>query len=607
MALKGEKAKMKFIVSASYRKKQLYVLVMLLLLLFMSISCNNVEKHATMSIHDGVVEIDLSKAKYYGYREKTGDYGIVDNGIDKIGSKYVNDLRGLSFHTISLKGSYAFEIFPLLEEFSDSISSIEILAECDAWNNRHVSTMLSLGYMFDISNLSNYSSLETLRLVDINLRHIYSDRELPQIRVLETDIGHHTNENFYNCSVGEYFPNLVRLSIIRPVTGRNSGVNDFTNLINSFPSLTDLQLSFSEHALIVHDVATYLSSHKTIKTINGVPLMQWCAINETPQPSSDSTESADQQLTAKYENAVEKYYEGQYSDAMELFETLPGDYKLTEIYLESISSIAEIDNGNWISAALLLYNLQQQCDEIPYDRELYQELFKLQFSLTERGTPGIDIVAYCIYKYYEEQIMLGNNITDLPDHPYRPHTDSNHYGLTINIDGVDIDVSFSLWCNMRVWNIKKQIKEQGLEYFFDAKQSYSTNQGAGISPVTITGSGIYIVDNMTKSDSYTNRGFSIDPFCYADTPETVRYILSLWDEYRYYGTYNNGTKGYTTVLFVTLTDVYDGEVLFARLYSAHPPSETSMNIYSDTYGKLDSSEITSDIKHALSEILIHYG
>jgi len=90
------------------------------------------------------------------------------------------------------------------------------------------------------------------------------------------------------------------------------------------------------------------------------------------------------------------------------------------------------------------------------------------------------------------------------------------------------------------------------------------------SHVTVTGGKLHANEFWIFADilRYIPSGFI------AEEPEDIRYVLHMSDRtYTYYGTYDTGTRGYSTTVHITLTDTITGDVLFSRSYTENPPHQ----------------------------------
>jgi hypothetical protein len=149
-------------------------------------------------------------------------------------------------------------------------------------------------------------------------------------------------------------------------------------------------------------------------------------------------------------------------------------------------------------------------------------------------------------------------------------------------------------------------------------REYYSKADSAISPVTVTGVGIYIFDetDIIQFDTFGNAGISnhifafLPPSCFAESAEDVRYLINITNEsYQYYGTYNDSTKGYSATALVSLKDTDTGSVLFSEYYTVTPPDSMSVfgNNSSDTYATVGfgyiHEKLILDIKPILETLL----
>ena len=133
----------------------------------------------------------------------------------------------------------------------------------------------------------------------------------------------------------------------------------------------------------------------------------------------------------------------------------------------------------------------------------------------------------------------------------------------------------------------ESIKARGLE-------DYYTRQDTSISPVAVTGNGVYIQDSLSDYAICRN----LYPNQIASSPETVRYVINRSESYIYRFTYDNGTKGYATNNRVVIKDVATGKIFFSKTYTSEPATYiTGYGVYNDTYASPteDTDEILSEL------------
>ena len=278
-----------------------------------------------------------------------------------------------------------------------------------------------------------------------------------------------------------------------------------------------------------------------------------------------------------YKQALLVYNNMDFESALALLMTLPDGYEDTKLYIDSISAIDDLVSENWLEAAEKFGLLHIQKDEFAYNHNslmnpLAQEVrdrFGIQYELQTTQFYGLQDV--CILLYYEEQMRLQNDITQLSEYPYDPSKFAFQSTL----------------CDRRIQKLKASIDEQGL-------REYYNNSNNSVSPVNVTGNGLYTYFNSPQNMHHIAKTYmehqKIAPWCLADSPEDVRYVLTVIDTYSYFGTYDNGTKGYSTSTQLTLRDTFTGEYLFYQAYRSDPP-RTTARTDKDTYGSISLSDI----------------
>ena len=172
-----------------------------------------------------------------------------------------------------------------------------------------------------------------------------------------------------------------------------------------------------------------------------------------------------------------------------------------------------------------------------------------------------------LFRYYEEQMDLGKDITELDEYPFGENENATFCAHMLKL--------------RRVTKLEMSITDRGLREYYD-------KQDTSICPVAVSGNGIYLNGFDSMLDD-------IHPNQVASSPENVRYVLNSSLVPTYAFTYNNGTVGYRTTLTVVLKDVSTGEILFTKRYnSGDPPrSVTGYGVDRDTYASAthDPSEV----------------
>lgn len=342
----------------------------------------------------------------------------------------------------------------------------------------------------------------------------------------------------------------------------------------------------------------------------------------------DYKDSAELLLLIEYRTAVTQYHNGNFDKAMESFEGVPSGYQDRDIYVETINALVDYQAEAWLDAARKFDLLYQQLTAIlTNDRNDFEERFvsytsniitpllgKLGFhgnnntnwlyhlsSLQYVSAPVWstsskdkvesihllykDLTFDCLYHYWNEQYMLGNDITALSNFPFNP----DHKDFIIEKEYIDE------WRDRRRKEVEKLIQEQHLWAYIRADSS--------ISPVAVTGIGLYI-SNIVEPKWILNiyRWMPESQlFLFADRPENARYSLMTITSHSLYGTYDNGTKGYSTTVEVLIKDVSTGGMLFRNSYTADPP-HTAPRTNTDTYAEYDFSRALEDTFSVLEQL-----
>ena len=365
-----------------------------------------------------------------------------------------------------------------------------------------------------------------------------------------------------------------------------------------------------------------------------------------------------------WDDALAAMKSGDTDAALILFETLPDSYREKELYITSIDAIYAYNREDWLDAVTLFDRL---CFEMAYDLDmkrsdytekqeqvLFETLFwplcrqfniSQQFSISqqhvitrENNTSDIinisdetiktilnydttspfrttnpcinglvalygDLFQDSLFHYYNEQIRFGNDILNLSEYPYK----NVYWGKSFRPK-----LTWDFLYNIRIDNLEKSITEQGLDEYF------SKTDGS-ISPVDINSNLLYINRSNSPANTEYRQGSSwykilwsyIPPFYLAEHPEEVRYVLNLSESHTYYGTYNNGSIGYSTETLVTIKDTKTGELLFSTYYSQEPLNSFEVpetaTISTEIYGSSDfRKEIEDDILPVLERIIPIY-
>ena len=301
----------------------------------------------------------------------------------------------------------------------------------------------------------------------------------------------------------------------------------------------------------------------------------------------------------KYEEAIEYYSAGLIDDALESFSLLPETYQDAENYIKTISAIMDYRSGNWIQAAQKFDELNQLIPVSGRDYWKYISPVLELFFGVEGETNYAELLGFSLYAYYSEQNRLKNDITLLPDFPYLPYLAS--FGQVL-IDPSEFgfnsgSIIITRWSDLRHNKLVKEIEERGLEYYY-------RRTDASVSPVEVTGTGIYFYKNNNSLPLYGLKDM-VDPFDYAETPEDVRYIIHVSSDTHETGKYENGQSAYTTTAEIIVKDTVTGEILFSESYIGAPPFMLTSN--NSPIGRIDEQVVLSDILPVLKLLVTVYA
>ncbi len=325
-----------------------------------------------------------------------------------------------------------------------------------------------------------------------------------------------------------------------------------------------------------------------------------------------------------YQNAVGEYGEGDFDAAALSLETVPDDYMDAALYKSAIAAYESYKAEEWlncITALDLLYDEvlaevrakinfktnngrklpQEEFDRltgreetfyVPLANVLYKEHSKKNkepmFRYNWTGSVPVrfceDLFGECLYYYYDGMIQQGADLNGLKDFPLdqeAAETDPTTWNNRTN-----------MWRRFRSRKVTDAISPDSVALLFESGNPNTAAYGLYIMSKDVT------VHELTIS----NLSFDMSPFDYADKPEDIRYIVKFTEYVGFYGTYDDGTSGYTTYISVTLKDIVDGKTLFEELYSVDPPKKAPRNGL-DSYGKFTGDEaFTDDLKQVLYEI-----
>jgi hypothetical protein len=136
---------------------------------------------------------------------------------------------------------------------------------------------------------------------------------------------------------------------------------------------------------------------------------------------------------------------------------------------------------------------------------------------------------------------------------------------------------------------------------------YYKSTDTSVSPVELTGEKLFIVTGGAPRNTswYQKILRAVPPFFLAEKPQEIRYVLNFSESYSKYGTYTDGTAGYSISTQVTIKDTSDGSILFSKTYTELPPENTTL--LGDVYGVRDFTEdLHADILPELEKIFPIY-
>ena len=385
--------------------------------------------------------------------------------------------------------------------------------------------------------------------------------------------------------------------------------HNFVEAYKLFVSLGNFKDSFARAERIKRDVYKEAVSYGiTQKAVDILELLgdyedALVLVEEikTELAENDMMRLEQEKIKVKYEEAIEYYSAGLIDDALESFNSLPETYQNVDNYIKTISAIMDYRSGNWIQAAQKFDELNQL---MPISGREYREYISPvleSFISIDYETNYAELLGYALHAYYSEQNRLGNDITLLPDFPYLPHSERG--GLFIDPTELGFETDFILiesWSDLRQSRLEKAIEERGFE-------DYYRRTDASLSPVEVTGTGIYIYQNKNSPSHFYPYGLSyrVDPFSFAETPEDVRYIIHVSTDSYETGKYSNGLSAYTTTAEIVIKDTVTGEILFSESYHAAPPVTLTVN--DSPYGRINEQVVVSDICTALEQLVTVYA
>jgi len=316
-----------------------------------------------------------------------------------------------------------------------------------------------------------------------------------------------------------------------------------------------------------------------------------------------------------------------FDNTLRLFQSLPEHYNDSDLYINMISAIKYFNANEWLEATQMFESVNNEVKETWSNssiKSVAEVLLKDRlllpvynaFDIGIRDKPDKifkfvnannlnDIKIYdektgnkflqnifkeCCYRYYEEQSNKGIDISKLQKYPYKPEKKIS-----------DVPPETGKLYDNRIQKLEASIKEKGLtDYYSKADRS--------ISPVKVTGKGIYInvEDDMGKDEIK----YKIPPCYIADSPESVRYVYCHYTTSSYYGRYTDGTSGYTRYYHFVLKNAASGQILFEKSFSFNPPYSTSQR--GDVYGSWSKTDdfltsLNRDILPAIKRVVPLYN
>lgn len=310
-----------------------------------------------------------------------------------------------------------------------------------------------------------------------------------------------------------------------------------------------------------------------------------CADN----PKEDLSTSAVDENERIYSGAVELMKNREYEASKEMFENIrqykdSEDYIVTIKYLQARDLIRkEPDTAVDSLIAIKDYNadIAELANAVLYNTALdymSAELYEKAFYILEHiaGYKDADEM-YNKHLKYESAVLdfeTGNfDSAYILFAELRDFSDSASYAKYINAGRYAKDEIYA-----DAIALYKSIGD-----FLDSEDLYK--KYAYTYYIEVLGMGIYIDDSFDKygADKLIDQIYhDIPVFFLADSPEKARYIMDFTGTVKYFGTYSDGSDGYSTTINVKIKDNTTGELLLSKSYSAEPPSDGNLpkgNIY----------------------------
>lgn len=333
-----------------------------------------------------------------------------------------------------------------------------------------------------------------------------------------------------------------------------------------------------------------------------------------------------------YTKAIKYFQKENFASALELFNSLPKDYKDKELYCDAITAMNACENKLWIEGVRAFESLFNRTQDMLFSKTPFSEerrnkehyyleniMNPLQkkfkslnfvqnqdtfFISNNRGINDVQklILSYyidrfydCLYFYYEEQYQQGKDLTLLAEYPLIEPSKTegdyvkieDQYKRRSIYDGWEWEGFISKWYSYRI---------------------EKSNSDSEIDPIKITGSGFFIDARNAPHAGVSYRSFCISPFSIAITPEELRYKINVSQSFSYAGFYTGYAGGmctndaYKTITTITIKDLVTGKILLSKRFYDDPPF--SKEAGGDAYGyfSLTDERLEKDIKPILAKI-----
>lgn len=376
--------------------------------------------------------------------------------------------------------------------------------------------------------------------------------------------------------------------------------------------------------------------------ILGSLILSSCSANEKP-----------------YKEALLQMKNGNYADALSIFNSLPTDYKETGYYSDTIRAMDLYLSGNWTDAAYALEPLCEKaldfsehakssserkttelCSEyrqtllLPLHNELgvttdwknkrsryligyptrassviensYQKDANISGIIANAVSELFDLLyRNCLYHYYCNQMSEGNDIFILENFPYQ----KREPGFFLN------GTQWGPIYDSIVKEVEDEIVERGFYEYYAGKSDSAC-------PVEVTGNKLYI-NRLRMHDNgvgyitgewYDIALHSVPPVFLAEKPEEIRYILYCSESSVQQGVhaYDRETGAavshyYKTIAEFIVKDTVTGDIVLSRTYEVLPKRNMGSNnisLQSNIYGESSfKEELKNEILPALNSII----